>query len=107
MADGDGLRPATNVHCLKNPWQVRIPTECLALASWFKRQDRRCDFPQIIIELMVAARQAMDASLRNRACVELDMRRWRDFILKPMIEMDGDAFRKARTKVMRELKIVG
>ena len=55
---------------------------------------------------MVAARQAMDASLRNRACVELEMRRWRGFILKPVIEMDGDTFRKARTKVRRELQIV-
>ena len=79
----------------------------LALASCFKRQDRRCDFPQIIVELMVAARQAMDAGLRNRTCVELDMQRWRDFIVKPVIEMDGHAFRKARTKVRRELQIVG
>jgi hypothetical protein len=56
---------------------------------------------------MIAARQAMDASLRNRACVELEMRRWRDFIFKPVIEMDGDALRKASTKVRWELHIIG
>ena len=53
------------------------------------RQDRRCDLFQIIVELMVAAPQAMDTGLRNRACVEVDVRGWRDFILKPVIEMDG------------------
>ena len=56
---------------------------------------------------MIAARQTMDASLRNRARVALEMRRWRDFIFEPVIEMDGNAFRKARAKVGRELQIIG
>ena len=49
----------------------------------------------------------MDASLRNRACIEIEMRRWGDFIVKPVIEMDGDAFRQARTQVGGELQIIG
>lgn len=81
-------------------------TKGIALASCFKRQDRLRDFSQIIVELMIALRQTMDASLRNGARVALEMRRWRDFVLKPVIEMDGNAFRKARPKIRRELQVV-
>jgi hypothetical protein len=56
---------------------------------------------------MITVGQAMDASLRNRARVALEMRRWRDFIFEPVIEMDGNALRKARAKVRRELQIIG
>jgi hypothetical protein len=67
------------------------------LASGFKGQDRRGDLRQITVELVVAARQTMDARLRNRACIEVQMRRWRDFIIKPLRKMDRDILRKART----------
>ena len=38
-----------------------------ASAAGFERYDRGGDFLQVIIELMVAAAQAMNASLWNRA----------------------------------------
>jgi hypothetical protein len=93
-----GSTPALRLHARSH--------RVLASASCLERQDRSCDFPQIIVELVVATRQALDVSLRNRACVELDMRRRRNFIAKPVIEMDRDVFRKARTKLRRELQIV-
>ena len=73
----------------------------------FKRQDRRRDFAQIIVELMITTRQTMDMSLRNRVRVALDVRRWRDLIIKPVIEMDWNAFGKARAKVGRNLQVIG
>jgi hypothetical protein len=54
---------------------------CAALAAWLEGRDRSCDVPEIIVELMVTARQTMDVSLRNHACVKLDMGHGCDFIL--------------------------
>ena len=47
-----------------------------ASAAGFERYDRGGDFLQVIIELMVPAAQAMNASLWNRARVKIDVRRW-------------------------------
>jgi hypothetical protein len=74
--------------------------------SGFKRPDRRTDLSQIIIELMIAAGQPVDASLRNRARIQIGVRGRRGFVLEPMVEMDGDASRKPRAKVARQLQIL-
>ena len=77
------------------------------MASCFERQDRRRDFTQVIVELMVAAWQVVDAGSRNRARIKIDMGGRHDLILKPVIEMDGDVLGKERAKVRRELQIIG
>lgn len=64
------------------------------------------DFAHIRIELMVAPRQPMDVSLRNRACVELDVRGRHDFVVETLIEVNGDVLRKPRAEVGREPEIV-
>lgn len=56
---------------------------------------------------MVAVGQAMDAGLRNRASIELDMQCRRGLIVKPVVQMDRDTLRKSRTEVTRCVQITG
>ena len=53
------------------------------------------------MELMVAARQVVDAGLRGGARIELGMRVRYDLVLQPVDDMDGDIVWKSRTEIVR------
>ncbi len=60
----------------------------------------------MIVELMVAPRQTMYASLRDRALVEIGMRRWNNRIIKPMKEVDLRTLRKSCAKIRGKLHVI-
>jgi hypothetical protein len=76
------------------------------MSSAFQRFDRRGNLTQIIVELMIAVAQAMDAGLWNRTRIELGMRRRRGFIVEPMVDKDGNVSGKPRAEVGRGIHVL-
>jgi hypothetical protein len=48
----------------------------------------------------------MDVGLRNRAHIEIGVRRRHGLVIEPLVEMDGDASGEPRAKIARQLQIL-
>ena len=81
--------------CRENGFRFRRE----ASASRFQRQNGHRDVGQVIVELVVAAGQAMDLSLRNRACVKIDVRGRHDVVVQSVPQVNGNVFGQACAQI--------
>lgn len=63
-----------------------------------KRLDHYSDFAQVIVELMIAVGQEIETCMRNRACIELSVRRWHGAVRKAVIEINRPISRELAPK---------
>src|SRR4051812_48076428 len=68
--------------------------------------DRLRDLAEVIVELVVASGQPVHARLRDRAGIEVRMRRRGSLVIEPVEDEHRHARRKPRSEVARQLELV-